>query len=185
MYLWELKMINETTGNTLEYTSRERLELTDIVLNENKIKVACDIICFVNLQRINKVNIKETLKVYNEILAKCKEFKIKKIYKNKFKNLLIQVSKDQSYINMYQEYEGKYKLLIEQWEIKIKEGMYVGWQDDIYYHETIFPLISELEKYDKAGSLLDEVYTVNRMLIELRNSLNECDKCTAPHEVYL
>lgn len=173
------------TGNTLEYTSRERLDLTDIILNENRVKVACEVVCFVNLQYINKVDLKELIKIYNEILAKCKELKVKKSYRNKFKNFLCQLIKDKSYEAMHQEYDEKYNHLIEFWKVKLDEGIYMGYEDDVYYTGVIRPLRDEIEQYNHVGSLLDKVQCIANSLIDIRDSLNDCDKYTAPLEVYL
>lgn len=178
-------MINTITGNTLEYTSRERLDLNDVILDDNRIKMACEHTCFINVQRIEKVEIKELSKIYSEILVICKELRIKKSYPNKFKSFLSQINKDKSYENEYKTYNEKYNQLLESCKIKAEEGIYIGWQDDIYYHDVILPLRREVDLYDRVGTLLDKVVVIKNTLIEIKDNLLEFDKYTAPDEIYL
>lgn len=157
--------------NTLEYLSREEIELTSAIVTENKLKVCNDCALYVNLERVEKIDIKELLKTYSNITKTAKERKIKLSYQNKIKSQLAEMKKLGSYEEAYQNYTNKFNQLVELWDLKLKEGLHMGTSDDVILNNLIFPIQHEIISMFYVGTVLSKVNEIKRKLDDLEADL--------------
>lgn len=141
-----------------EYRTREKIILENAIVNENKIYVTSDSTCYINLEKVEKIDIKGLLELYKEIIKIAKEKKVSISYKNGYKKKLIEL--EHSYNVAYSDYEESFNDLVWLWKLQLEQGIRVGYRDDVLYYKAILPIKFKIEKMfnrDQVMSIIKEI----------------------------
>ena len=175
--------MNAVTLNSSEYTSREKIKLETVILNENKIKVATDHTLYVSFEKVEKVDTKSLIKLHALIVKTCKENKIKISYRNKSKGIL--TASKVEYEAQYNRYSNLFNQLLEGWKIKLEEGLYMGTSDDKYLNDVLVPISFEITAMFYRNTVMSKVREIERHLKDVYRQLQEMDDYYKVNTVYL
>ncbi|HGO1493130.1 TPA: hypothetical protein ACK0CK_002762 [Staphylococcus aureus] len=124
--MWKSKVYEDYQ----DYMRNESLEL-DVVINRNEIRITTDVTVFVNVKRLDFIDVEELLSLIKDIRIKGKKNKVKLKGINKLNSKLNELSP--SYEKEYKKYAEKFDVFVILWE-KFGADIKMGYSDDVIFN---------------------------------------------------
>ena len=142
-----------------EYLARPELDVK-FEYNKSWIYIASEHTCYLRYEKMAKLNQKELLDSYSNVIKLCREMGIKIKYGFKYKKFITE--NWQEYLTQYVNYENHFNKLLPMLLVLQGRGLHKGTSDDIY-------LKSVLEQSEKINSF----YFRNSILYQMRHIYHE------------
>lgn len=136
----------------------EKAEITD-----EYIYITSSSTCFIILNNHKKVDIKNVLKKYTEVIKACREQKIKISYSNHYKKTLLDENFVSSYNKEFDEFEDIYNQLKDGWTEKLKKGLFRGVRDDEEYN-ALGALYCKAQPYNYRNSFISRIEDIQHTI---------------------
>ncbi len=150
-----------------EYLARPEL---DVKFEYNKvyINVCSEHTCYLRFEKMIKVNQKEVLDSYSNVIKLCREMGIKISYKYKYKRFVI--DNWQLYLEEYRKYSAIFDNLLNMIPKLQDRGIHQGTSDDTYLNEVI-QYSYKLNDFYFRNSILYQMRSIYYELGRLENDL--------------
>lgn len=145
--------------NDKEYLARPELDVK-FEYNKTYINIHSEHTCYLRFEKMIKVNQKEILDSYSNIIKLCREMGIKISYKNKYKKFVLE--RWQEYLEEYRRYSELFDNLLLMIPKLEDRGIHQGNSDDKYLHEVI-----------QYSYKLNDFYFRNSILYQMRHIFYE------------
>lgn len=145
--------------NDKEYLARPELDVK-FEYNKAYINICSEHTCYLRFEKMIKVNQKEILDSYSNVVKLCREMGIKISYTNKYKKFVL--DRWQEYIDEYRKYSDIFDNLLGMLPKLQDRGIHQGTSDDIY--------LNEVTQYSYK---LNDFYFRNSILYQMRHIYHE------------
>lgn len=150
-----------------EYLARPELDVK-FEYNKGYINIASEHTCYIRHSKMTKVNQKEILEIYSNIIKLCREMGIKIKYSFKYKKFVLDNWK--KYVDTYNEYEKKFNYLLTLLPKLEDRGIHQGSSDDAYLNQVMKNAF-ELDPYFYRDNILFQMNQVYHELGRIENEL--------------
>lgn len=169
-----------------EYLQRSLVPGLQFELSDTRIRIVSDNTIFIHYLAVNKLVQEDVLKEYKELLALCRKYGVKTVYRNNLKKSLLALWGD--YVREVDEYNALYKELLKRLERVEQRGIHMGYSDDtvlndcIKFGNSLNPYLYRSSAISKVSEIYNEILSLK---MEIRATFEHGPTTRIMSKVYL
>ena len=148
--------------------TKERIQFTHEIATSNAINIQNEHTLFCKMTRFTFPDINQLEKEVKQLRKQLKDMKVS-LYKTNTLQILKESKKE--YNEAVNEYNSTFDQLVNEWKIKLENGLYVGYVDDEHYNSILKPLRWKIEKMFHGNTIISKVTDIQRKVNEVKEDL--------------